>query len=157
MAPGLVAYPLEDVLNGDHDCTGREPYFNSTTAYAIAYALHIGVRRISLFGVDYTLPNIHQGEQGRACCEYWLGVAAANGVEIMVPQQTTLLDACAPERERLYGYDCVDVVLHPRVDDSLQVRFEDREDIPTGEEIERRYDHRVHPNRLIGDKNESGS
>ena len=63
--PGLVAFPLEEVLNRKHDGNGGAPYFNSTAAYAIAYAVHIGVKRISLFGLDYTLPNRHQAEQGR--------------------------------------------------------------------------------------------
>ena len=44
--PGLVAYPLEDVLNRRHDSNGGAPYFNSTAAYAIAYAVHIGVKHL---------------------------------------------------------------------------------------------------------------
>lgn len=146
--PGLVAFPLEDVLNGGYE-SGGVPYFNSTAAYAVAYAIHIGVKRISLFGVDYTLPNAHSAEQGRGCVEFWLGIAAARGIEITVPETTTLLDACAPDRDRLYGYDCVDVLMSEREDGSLAVRFEPRAEIPTAEEIEQRYDHSKHPNRLI--------
>jgi len=147
--PGLVEFPLEDVLNARHDGNGGAPYFNSTAAYAVAYAVHIGVKRISLFGLDYTLPNAHSAEQGRACVEFWLGIAAARGIEISVPQQTSLLDACAPERERLYGYDCADVHLTDRSDGGVTVTFTDRP-VPTAEEIEARYDHTKHPNRLIG-------
>lgn len=147
--PGLVPFPLQEVLNGGHDGNGGAPYFNSTTAYAIAYAIHIGVKRISLFGIDYTLANSHSAERGRACCEFWLGIAAARGVEITVPEQSSLLDACAPERELLYGYDCVDVHLNGRDDGGVDVTFTDREDIPTADEIERRYDHTKHPNRLL--------
>lgn len=150
--PGLVAFPLEEVLNGGNAAGGGVPYFNSTTAYAIAYAVHIGVKRISLFGIDYTLPNMHSAEQGRACCEFWLGIAAARGIEITVPEQTSLLDACAPERERLYGYDCVDVHLLDREDGGVNVEFTDREDMPTAAEIEKRYDHTKHPNRLMRDE-----
>lgn len=145
---GLVEFPLEEVLNTGHDGNGGAPYFNSTAAYAVAYAIHIGVERISLFGLDYTLPNAHSAEQGRACVEFWLGVAAARGIEITVPQQTSLLDACAPERERLYGYDCVDVGLDTAPDGRLKVTFTDRP-CPTAEEIERRYDHTRHPNRIL--------
>lgn len=147
--PGLVAFPLEDVLNGGLDTNGGAPYFNSTAAYAIAYAVHIGVKRISLFGMDYTLPNIHAGERGRACCEFWLGIAAARGIEISIPDGSTLLDACAPPEERLYGYDCVEVHLKNRPDGSVGVSFLDR-DVPTAAEVEARYDHKnVHPNRLL--------
>ena len=147
--PGLVAFPLEDVLNGGYDSNGGAPYFNNTAAYAIAYAIHIGVKKISLFGIDFTYPNAHQSEQGRACCEFWLGIAAARGIEILIPEQSSLMDACAPERERLYGYDCCDVVLKNRDDGGVAVEITEREEVPTAEEIEARYDHTKHPNRLI--------
>lgn len=146
--PGMVAFPLEDVLNGNYDGNGG-PYFNSTAAYAIAYAIHIGVKRISLFGLDYTLANAHQAEQGRACCEFWLGIAAARGIEITIPVQSTLMDACAPDRERLYGYDCVDVIFDDQEKDRIRVSMSERVDIPTADEIEARYDHRIHPNRIV--------
>lgn len=147
--PGLVAFPLEDVLNRKHDGNGGAPYFNSTAAYAIAYAIHIGVKRISLFGLDYTLPNSHHAEQGRACCEFWLGIAAARGIEITVPETSTMLDACAPAEQRLYGYDCVDVHLLDEADGKVKVEFVEKASLPTAAEIEARYDHSQHPNRLV--------
>lgn len=146
--PGLVEFPLEEVLNAGHDGNGGAPYFNSTAAYAIAYAIHIGASRISLFGLDYTLPNSHSAERGRACCEFWLGIAAARGIEITIPETSSLMDACAPEDELLYGYDCVDVSLSTRDDGSLSVAFAERAP-PTAEEIEARYNHSRHPNRLM--------
>jgi hypothetical protein len=142
--PGLVAFPLEEVLN-----EGSPAYFNSTAAYAIAYAQHIGVKHISLWGLDYTFPNIHEGEKGRACCEFWLGMAAAKGIEITVPNESTMMDACAPDRERLYGYDMVDVHTIDREDGTVSVNFTDRADPPTAADIERAYDHKRHPNRLL--------
>lgn len=153
--PGLVAYPLEDVLNGRYDSNGGAPYFNSTAAYAIAYAIHIRVKQISLFGLDYTYKNVHQAEQGRACCEFWLGIAAARGIEITIPEQSSMMDACAPERERLYGYDCCDVVLRDREDGGVSVIISEREEMPTAEEIEHRYDHSRHPNRIVQKETES--
>lgn len=146
--PGMVPFPLEDVLNAGLDTNGGAPYFNSTAAYAVAYAVHIGVKKISLFGIDYTMPNAHKAEQGRACVEFWLGIAAARGIAITVPEQSSLLDACAPESERLYGYDCADVFLDPRQDGGVSVRMVDKPP-PAAAEIERRYDHAKHPNRLM--------
>lgn len=147
--PGLVAFPLQDVLNSKDGDNGGAPYFNSTAAYAVAYAIHIGVKRISLYGLDYTLPNSHRAEQGRACVEFWLGIAAARGIEISVPQTTSLLDACATDRDRLYGYDCVDVHLEDGEGGGVTVRMEPRADIPSAADIEARYDHAKHPNRLM--------
>jgi len=146
--PGLVAFPLEDVLNRGHDGNGGAPYFNSTAAYAIAFAIHIGVKRISLFGLDYTLANSHHAEQGRACCEFWLGIAAARGIEITIPETSSLMDGCATDRDRLYGYDCVDVRLLNQDDGSVKVEMTDR-DAPSAADVEERYDHSRHPNRLM--------
>lgn len=142
--PGMVAFPLEDVLNA-----GGVPYFNNTVAYAIAYARFIGVRKLSLYGVDFTRPNIHQGEQGRACCEFWLGLCTAAGMEIDLPEETTLMDACADgEHPWFYGYDGVDVTLGDGPDGKVKVEMTPR-DLPTVAVIEARYDHSRHPNRLI--------
>jgi hypothetical protein len=146
--PGHHAFPLESVLNGGHDSNGGAPYFNSTAAYAVAYAVHIGVKRISLFGIDYTLPNAHEAEQGRACVEFWLGVAASRGIEITVPEQSSLLDACQTDRDRLYGYDCVDVYFRDEAD-GLRVTMTERPEPVDAAEIERRYDHSKHPNPLM--------
>lgn len=146
--PGLVAFPLEDVLNRNAETNGGAPYFNSTAAYAVAFAVHLGVKRISLFGIDYTLPDRHKGEKGRACVEFWLGIAAARGIQLTVPDTSTVLDACAKEEERLYGYDGVDVVLRDREDGTVAVTMTPRA-LPTAEDIEHRYDHTRHPNRLV--------
>lgn len=147
--PGLVAFPLEEVLNRKHDSNGGAPYFNSTAAYAIAFAVHIGVKRISLFGLDYTLPNRHDAEKGRACCEFWLGIAAARGIEITVPDSSSMMDACEKPEHRLYGYDCVDVQLSDQADGSVKVSMTPRENLPTAAEIEDRYDHTKHQNPLM--------
>ena len=149
--PGHVAFPLEDVLNASGDSNGGAPYFNSTAAYAIAYAIHIGVKRISLFGLDYTLPNRHKAEQGRACCEFWLGIAAARGIQITIPEMSSLMDGCANDRDRLYGYDCVDVHFHDLPGGGLKVEFVERA-TPSAEEVEKRYDHTQHPNPLMRGK-----
>ena len=149
--PGLVAFPFEEVMNN-----GGVPYFNSTAAYAVAYAIHIGVEKISMFGCDYSLPNAHSAEKGRGCVEFWLGMAAARGIEIVLPEHTTLMDACVPDDERFYGYDCKVVTLKDREDGSCEVTMVDRETLPTAEEIEHRYDHNRHPNRIVEKEKTNG-
>lgn len=141
--PGLVAFPLQDVIN-----SLGYAYFNNTAAYAVAYAIYIGVERISMFGCDYTYPNAHDAEKGRACLEFWLGYAAARGIKLGTADTSTLLDALEPEERRLYGYDGVHVTIEPQPDGSAAVSFEPR-DIPTAAEIEARYDHSAHPNPLV--------
>lgn len=101
--PSLVAFPLEDVIR-----TVGTAYFNNSVAYAVVFAIHIGVKRISLFGCDYSYGKDKHEGTGRACVEFWLGVAAAKGIEVSVAASSTLMDVNKPER-RFYGYEAVEV------------------------------------------------
>lgn len=142
--PALVEYPLEDVLNHfGHD------YFNSTAAYAVAFAIHTGATKISIFGMDFTYPKAHDAEKGRGCVEFWLGQAHARGVKINLPKTTTLMDAMYPREARLYGYDTLDVAFDVQPDGVLKLAFTPKEKLPTAAEIEAAYDHSAHPNVLV--------
>lgn len=144
--PGLVEYPLEEVVN-----EFRHPYLNNTAAYALAYALYIGVEKVSIFGCDYTYPDAHDAEQGRGCLEFWLGIAAARGVKLAMPKVSSLMDACYPQQRRLYGYDTVDLALSQE-GDRIRITRTLHDRLPTADEIERRYDHERHPNKLVEDE-----
>lgn len=146
--PCLVEFPLEDILN-----VFEVAYFNSTAAYAIAYAVYIGVEQLSVFGNDFTYPNASHAEAGRGCVEYWLGIARARGIKITLPKTTSLMDACMTQEARLYGYDTLDVIFKPQQDGKLKLEFNEKEP-PSAEEIEARYDHSAHPNPLMRKENE---
>jgi len=134
--PALIDFPLEDVLNNfGHD------YFNNTTAYAVAFAILEGVDEMSLFGMDYTYPNVHDAEKGRACVEFWLGQAHERGIKIHLPKSTTLMDSCYPQASRLYGYDTLDIKFNIQEDGQLKLDCVPRETLPTAAEIEANYDH----------------
>lgn len=133
--PALEAFPLQDLLDKT-SCT----YLNSTGAYAIAYAVLKGATRVSLFGIDYSYANSHDAEKGRACFEFWLGIAHARGIKITAPKTTPLMDYCVPKSEKLYGYDAFDI--SSRMEGArIILDFAARAKIPTASEIERRYDH----------------
>jgi hypothetical protein len=134
--PALEEFPLAEVLN-------RFPlgYFNNTAPYAVAYALYIGATKISLFGMDYTYDNVVDAEKGRACVEFWLGVAAEMGVEIALPRTTSLMDAYHEQQDRFYGYDTLNLEFGRDEQGVLQVGKTERETLPTAEQIEASYDH----------------
>lgn len=142
--PALEPFPLIEVLNDF-----KYGYFNSTAAYAVAYAIWLGVEQISLFGCDYTYPNAHDAEKGRACVEFWLGMAAERSIRITVPKNTTLLDALHTQRERFYGYDTLDLAIRRTADGRIDIEFTERADVPTAEQVEAAYDHDRHPNSLM--------
>ena len=80
--PQSVAYPLAEVAF-DH---GR-PYYAETVCYAVAWAIHIGVKAIAFAGCDYT--QVRPAE--RAGLEYWIGRAEEAGIEVSVLPGSTLL------------------------------------------------------------------
>lgn len=143
--PGLVDYPLQAVLRDLGPA-----YFNSTVAYAIAYAIHIGVKSLRLFGLDFTYPNSHQAEQGRGCVEFWLGVAMERGLEVVVSEKSALMDTVIGRP--LYGYGAlgsVDAEIRYAANGRPSVKFKERATLPTAEEIEAAYDHSKHPSPLV--------
>lgn len=142
--PALEEFPLADVLT-------KYPYgyFNSTAAYAVAYAIHVGATKITIFGNDFTYPDAHDAEKGRACVEFWLGIAAAQGIELAMPKTTSLMDACNPQADRFYGFDMVDLEIQRTDDGKVAITQTPKDKAPTAEEIEERYDHRAHPNPLV--------
>ncbi|MDP2621469.1 MAG: hypothetical protein Q8P46_15080 [Hyphomicrobiales bacterium] len=129
--PGMVAYPLEDVLN-----SVGAAYFNNSVAYAVAFALFLKVKKISLYGCDYAwVKDGHEG-RGRACVEFWLGVAAASGVNVHVSKISTLMDANAPER-KFYGYEATHLRVE-QVEDRLKVTMTPRTAVKATLDLESR-------------------
>ena len=102
--PAIEPYPLAKVVQ-DLGCG----YFNNTVSYAIAFALWSKVKRLSVFGVDFTYTtNMHYAELGRACCEFWLARCMSAGMEVAVAPRSPLLDTNVTEKNKLYGYHRLD-------------------------------------------------
>lgn len=98
--PGLVEYPLEEVVNA----VGTW-YINNTVAFAIAFAITAKVKTLMIYGVDFSYKgNVHFAEAGRACCEFLLAKATERGIEVGISQTSSLLDTTVPPNEKLYGY-----------------------------------------------------
>ena len=113
-------YPLDEVINhiGLRICRARSSsfstedvkttgdingyYLHNSIPYILAYALFIGVKRVQLFGADYTYPGMAAREDDRANTEYWVGLLRAYGVELWTTADTTLLNQT--RQPWLYGY-----------------------------------------------------
>lgn len=128
--PGTVAFPLEEVVRK----VGTQ-YLNNSVAYAVVFAICIGVKKISLYGCDYTYnENGHEGT-GRGCTEFWLGVAAAKGIEVAVTRTSTLLGSNAPER-RFYGYEAYDIAISD--DDERKLTMTPKKEVTPPQDLESR-------------------
>ena len=86
--PMSVTFPIRPVL----DAIGDD-FLNSTVAFAVAYAMTIGVKELWLFGCDFHYPNQTRAEEGGQCCAYLLGLARHFGMTFRIPPNTTLLGA----------------------------------------------------------------
>lgn len=136
--PGVREYPLEWVLNR----VNVSPYFSGTLSYMVPFALALGsVTDLHVYGADFHYENPILRERGRACVEFWLGVAEAKGVKVHVPAKTTLYDSRWGGRQELYGYDTEWVRVEHT--DRFRVSRTPRkpEDIPSAEAMAARYSH----------------
>jgi hypothetical protein len=144
--PALVEFPLQDVVN-----MVPTAYFNSTAAYAVAYAIYKGATKISCWGMDFTYPDVHDAEKGRACVEFWLGVAVSRGIELAMPKTTSLMDAYNSQDERFYGYDCVNLGFSASESGEIMVEIteKDSSEYPSADQVEKNYDHTRHTNKMM--------
>ena len=104
--PNSVEFPLIEVLENI-----GIPYFNTTPAYALAYAMYLEIPRVHIYGCDYTYPDKLMQEEGRGCFEMLMGMAFVRGIDLLLGPNTSLLDTCIPIGERFYGYKD-----HPEID-----------------------------------------
>ena len=86
--PNHVVYPFDRVSA----CFGGITYFNTSVAYAIGLAIADGFNEIGLFGCDFSYPDVHLAESGRACCEFLMGIGTQRGIRFAVGQNSTLMD-----------------------------------------------------------------
>ena len=86
--PCLIEYPVLEVVK----ILCGLPYLNTSVAYALAYALYLGVKDIWLFGCDFCYPDIYKGESGRGCVEAWMMYGILRGHRIHVAPTSTLFD-----------------------------------------------------------------
>ena len=100
--PTSVAFPLDLVVAGTNST-----YFANGMAYMLAMAMLCEVRDLNLFGTDFSYDrntNSHD-EQGRACCEYWVGRLVGKGVAIHTTGNSHFMDSKNRVQGKIYGYD----------------------------------------------------
>lgn len=87
--PMTVAYPYEEVL----ETIGDDIFNVNTVAYAVAYAIHIGVREVSIYGADFSYPNGSTAESGGQAVAFLCGLMRYFKMTHKIPQDSTLLYA----------------------------------------------------------------
>ena len=91
IVPTSYPYPAQEIISLGWPVFGR-PYLNNGVAMAVAYALWKGVRRLKIYGADFTYPDRAYGEMGRACIESWIVFASHQGMEVVLATHSSLFD-----------------------------------------------------------------
>jgi len=99
--PQAVEYPYAAVCQS-FGLQGLDRYFCNTVPFMLAYALLIGVERVTIFGADYWTPSHTGREADLANAEWWLGFCRAKGMTFALADNTTLMRAHS--RPPTYGY-----------------------------------------------------
>jgi len=95
-------------------------HFENSVPMILAYALWLGVRRVYLYGADYTYPGQEANESGRANCEYWVGLCRGQAMQVHICADSTLLDTRNPLT--VYGYGARHPVIGlPKPDDVRRI------------------------------------
>ncbi len=94
--PSSVQYPFEDVyalMGGIKRGERKEPkpYLTSSIGYMLPMAILEGFERIEIYGVEMA-SGTEYGYQ-KANTEFWIGMAAGQGIEIYIPEISALLNA----------------------------------------------------------------
>jgi hypothetical protein len=99
--PDNVVYPMEEVLadvvpNFKRTGGGRIDYITSGPAAAIALAIHLGYKRIEMWGIEMesNAEYIYQ----RDAIGLYFGIALGRGIEVVIPEDSVMFYA------PLYGY-----------------------------------------------------
>jgi hypothetical protein len=99
--PASCRYPKGRIL-AEFAYAHQRQYFKNHVAWMIALAITEGVTHIGLFGVNYGTNSEYEMQRGSA--EYWLGQLDGRGINVILPEQCTLL----AEPKGLYGYESHD-------------------------------------------------
>jgi len=92
-APTSLRYPIERMR-------AEFPYaFGSTVAYMVAFALTQGVTHLGFFGVHFAFGTEYEKQRPNA--EFWAGVAAGRGVQLVIPPDSPFCH----EPANLYAYE----------------------------------------------------
>jgi hypothetical protein len=99
--PNNTVYPVDIVSNHLLKNFKRgevlNRYFTSGPCYAIALAIHLGYKRIEMYGIE--MENNTEYIYQRDGIGLWLGIAAGMGIEVVLSDQSMMFYA------PLYGYE----------------------------------------------------
>jgi len=109
--PASVDYPLKDVMTN----MGLPVFPDTTTAYALVYAIYLGAKEIKLYGTDFLIPGMSEDQvaelavqdlemsiRGKQTLNFWIGVAMGKGIKVTLADTSEVLMS-PPNKHLGYG------------------------------------------------------
>lgn len=93
-------FPKDEVLAH----LGDKPYQTSQVSWMMGYAMYLGYKEISFYGVDLVSEGEARSYQ-RHCLEYLIGVARGRGHIVNIAEKSSLCKNRTAKEHALYGYD----------------------------------------------------
>ena len=99
--PASVKYPINEIIEHllptlKNELGEQVESFTSTAAYAIALAVHLGYKKIELYGIEATSDTEYFRQKPGIL--FWVGIATGYGVHVQTHSQSLLI------KELRYGY-----------------------------------------------------
>jgi len=117
--PSCVPYPREEVRADlfKHLWRGDQnpEYYTSSVGLMLALAIHMGVKRIEMYGVEMA-SDTEYADQAPAV-EFMMGIANGRGIDIVVHPASRLFNVA------VYGYEGVPHLQRPRLE-TLRAHYE---------------------------------
>ena len=111
--PMAVEYPFMDVMDTIQD----DVFAVNTVSYMVAYAVHIRVKEVYIYGADFVYPNGDTSELGGQAVAYLCGMMRQFDMIHIIPGDSTLLYAnkvkMRPDGRQsrdLYGYHRIEAM-----------------------------------------------
>ena len=120
--PTSMVFPIEEM---------PLEYAESSIAYMIWYAYHIGATEIETYGVAMAMTSEYRVQLKNV--EYWIGYVRGKGVKVTINEPTEICKG----RKGLYGYDYVD---YPKSEIVHIQGVGDRVLVPVDENLKPLYD-----------------
>lgn len=100
-APCAKKFPLDQVMTMFGSLYNGKPkftYWTNSPSYMMALAILQGVDTIGMWGIDMAMQDEYAYQ--RPSCELMIGVCLAKGINVVIPEESSLCKS-----RRLYGYE----------------------------------------------------
>ncbi len=91
-----LRFPIEDIAKN------FGPWFQSSISYLIAFAIMLGYKKLSLYGIDMESNHYYRNQKPNVM--YYIGLATGAGMRVYIPEEAELM------KPELYSYSLCEIL-----------------------------------------------